>query len=69
MKIPEEVKVYNHVKYSTEPVVLKFLWVFFNVSLLLLAGAGVWIYSAVNARDAAVRALMNYQSAYKPNTG
>lgn len=66
VKIPEEVKVYNHVKHSVEPAGLKFLWVFFSVSLLLLTGAGVWIYNAVNTRDAAFRTLMNYQSAYKP---
>ncbi|MEJ7738999.1 MAG: hypothetical protein WKF97_16360 [Chitinophagaceae bacterium] len=34
VKIPEEVRVYNHVRHSTEPVTLKFRWIFFSVSLL-----------------------------------
>ncbi|MEJ7736369.1 MAG: hypothetical protein WKF97_02990 [Chitinophagaceae bacterium] len=44
---------------------LKFLWISFSVSVLLLAGAGFSVYQAVNAKKAAVNALENYQTAYK----
>src|ERR1051326_2785125 len=57
VNIPEAVRVHNHTTYRTEPVTLQFLWIFFSVSLLLLAGAGFWVYHAVGEQVAAEKAL------------
>jgi seryl-tRNA synthetase len=66
VKIPESVRVHHHTTYNSDPGVLQFLWIFFTVSLLLLAGAGFWVYHAVGEQAAAEKALEDYRTNYKP---